>query len=778
MPLAALALLLLLIPVHGQTSVFSNPSVIPGSAADLHGPRVDSIKYPIFTSDHAALQALLAGQVNIMDYELSSPADIQTALSTNYLNVTSEAGASQEYIYFNMYSPQVPGSDINFRRAIAHLIDYNYIQTTVLSGVLGTATPNFLLPSAFGPFATTNIATYPYSLAAANASLANDPQLKWNPTATKPTASNTIACDGSPGVWQTANGSAFSPAFLSRADHPSWWQESQKIWRDAASIGLCLSLEPKVGFGSVYPIVFKTFTNDWAMYFGGVSWPVPLDAISGLYLAFTKTPGWNNPFFNAPHFYNATMEPILHDMFATTDLTKAASDSAQLDQMISQNIPYLPMWYDAWTIPSLNNYNGQYWSGYVDVPAYGTWQFATSPFTTLNVHQVDPATGNTIVGGTLGVSLHEAPDDMNWFQATSVYDLDVISQFYDSPMIAAPGNPTLTGLITWALTGPPVINSSVTMTTPHGYKIVNGMTETLNFMNNITFSDNVPMTANDLNFTLWFENLNGASYNATTGQCSAPCWQKYVAYTSGDWTGTVPDLTDSVVTSPTSMTVYMNGTGIEDIKTIVTTSIVPEHLWSQVNATAFNNDIDPTANSVNGALLITGTGPFVFSQWQRTQYVVLNRNPGYFRTDIWDWKLTTPPGSNTPLSLTLTQQGTPIPTTAKVTATVLQNDQPTSVSTTLTSAGSVWNGTLNTSSLSGGFYEIVVNGTYEDAQMQPHEALQFWGLSIGTATTTSVGPAAVTAVPSYTIAAVVVVILIVVGLVAYTARRRKPKPKS
>ena len=753
---------------------FSNPSVIPGWQADLHGPRISTLSYPIFTSDHASLSALLAGETNIMDVSPSEFSDIETALSTNYLNVTSGTGSGQEFILFNMYSNQVPGYDIHFRQAIAHLIDYDYVQTTVLNGIQGIATPNILLPSLYGNYSTNDITTYPYSLSAANASLSQDPQLKWDPTAAKPVTSNTIACDGSPGVWQWANGAAFTPIFITRSDHPTWLTESEKIWRDAASIGLCLDLEQQASYGSIYPIIYESYNNNWAMYFDGLSYGPPVDAVGPLFYAYTKNPGWSAPVLNPSHFYNGTLEPILHEMYSTNDPSVAAAYSRQALQILSQQIPTLNIWWDSVLIPSLNNYNGVYWTGYVNAPGFSTWNFATGEWTTLNVHMVDPSTGNTITGGTFAVGLHEAPDDMNPFYAESVYDFDVINQIYDSPMTTAPGNPSLSGLIPWTLTSKPSVITNVTTTTPHGYRIVNGMTITLDFMNNITFSDNVRMTADDFNFSLWYPNLNGATYNATTGQCSAPCWTKYVNNSSPTLTDSLSDLTDSVVTSPTSVTVYMNGTGIEDYRGIVTMGIFPEHLWSQVNSTAFNNDIDPTSNTVDGAGLFTGTGPFVFQNWERTQHVTLYRNPGYFRTDIQDWKLWTMTGSNLPLSVSLLQQGIPIPTTANVNAYVLQNDQQTDVSTTLTPAGTDWNGTLNTSSLSPGFYEIVVNGTYQDVNMMPHEMLQFWGLSVGSTTPTAaaVSPT-VSGVPSYVIGAVVIVIIAIIGLVIYTQRRSK-----
>ena len=123
-----IVILLSLSPLSAQRAVpFSNPSVIPGWQADLHGPRVSTLSFPIFTSDHASLSALLAGQTNIMDFPPSQFSDVETALSTNYLNVTAGTGSGEEFILFNMYSSQDPGYDIHFRQAVAHLIDYGYV---------------------------------------------------------------------------------------------------------------------------------------------------------------------------------------------------------------------------------------------------------------------------------------------------------------------------------------------------------------------------------------------------------------------------------------------------------------------------------------------------------------------------------------------------------------------------------------------------------------------------------------------------------------------------
>jgi hypothetical protein len=326
------------------------------------------------------------------------------------------------------------------------------------------------------------------------------------------------------------------------------------------------------------------------------------------------------------------------------------------------------------------------------------------------------------------------------------------------------------------LSSTPTITTGVTTTTPHGYNLVNGMTVALNFYNNITFSDNVRMTADDFNFSLWYMNLNGATLS--NGMCSGPCWMQYVGNQPGDYFGTLPDLTDSQVTSPTSMTIYLNGTGFEDYKTALVTPVLPEHLWSSVNSTALNGDIDPTTNSVNGIKLITGTGPVYFDSYVTSQYVLSQRFLGYFRTDINDWTLpSVAPGTPIPLSLAFTQQGQPIPTSAQATATLLQAGSSVG-STTLTVNGTNWVGNLATTNLAPGFYEVVGNATYTDSSGLAHEALQFWGINLtGAVQTTTTGVAAQATQNTALIAGVVIVVIIIVAAAAYFTKRKRAPAK-
>ena len=721
-------------------------------------------EYTIFSSDSASLGSVISGENQIMDYTPSVLSDTQTALATKFLNTTSEAGSSFEYITFNMYSAKDPGYYFPFRQAIAHLINYTYIQNTVLSGIQGIATPAYFLPSAFGAYSPTNYTVYTNSLALANSSLALDPEMAYSATDNKPTASNTIACDGSAGVWEYAtsvgsgkpNGTAFVPDFITRPDHATWFVFAQNLWKTAATIGLCLNLHQVTGFGAVFPIVYAGYSDNWAMYDGGSSFSGTLDPVFNSDFPFTAAGIPGGPFANTEYFNNATITQYLHNAYYTTNATYSAQQASLGIALLQQQIPDIYLWWDNWIIPSLNNFNGQYWGGYVDVPAFSTWQAAGAFYQGLSVHRVYPSTGKTIVGGTFGVAQHEAPDGFNFLNDNSVYDSEIYNMLYDSGEIFTPGNPTLGGFVPWMFTGAPSYASNVNMTTPHGYKIVNGMVVTMNFLNNITFVDNVPFTASDYNFSLWYPNLNGAVYNATTNTCSHPCWQIYANNTAARLTATQPDLVDSVVNSTYTETVYMNGTGIEDFVGATTGTVLPEHLWSHVNSTSLNtNDagLSDASGKVNGISLMAGTGPFYFGSYLRGQYSYIYRNPGYFKTDIQDWAINGT-GSQVPVSFNITQMGTPIPSNAVVKAWVASdNTAIAGTSTSLSLTGGSWTGNLPTSSLSSGFYEIIVNGTYTDSSGLNHVALQFWGLNLAAGSggvTTTVSTTSATGATSQT----------------------------
>ena len=790
----------------------SNPSVIPGSAANLNGPYVNSITYPFFATDHASVDALLAGQGNILDYPPDF-ADLQTALATQYVNVTSAFGTNFEQLMFNMYSPADPGYYLGFRQAIAQLVNYTYIQDTVLNGIQGLVSQNWFIPSAFGPYSTNDINTYTTTLSGASAALqkaASEGLAITYDASGHPSSSQTgtgfFCTSGQTGIWKFSNGTDFSPKFYTRIDHPTWLDSSNNIAKDAAEIGLCLDVIPLNHFSSVYPVVFNEYSDRWAMYFGGNSYGAPLNPVGSLYFTYTQAGIRLGPYLgDTYHFYNSTFERIADQMHATGNVTLAEADSRQLIQILSYQIPALMMWWDAFAIPSLNTHGGTYWSGYPNVPAFGTWSYGTGYFTELNMHMVNPTNGDPITGGNAVVNMHEAPDDYNILFAGSVYDFDVInSVFYDTPIVAPPGAPYISSMIPWMLTTLPTFGSNtggnqfdVNMTTPHGYKMVDGQVLHLNFMSNITWQDNVPFTAADYNFSLWYSDLNGV-------------YGPYIGNNNSNYIGELPSLLDSTVQSKTDMTIYLNSTSQTDWLYALAAPTLAEHLWSHVSSADFRNDVDPTspANAVHGTLLMTGTDGFYWAKYVTGQYVTVDRFPGYFRTNIHAWQVSPVTAGNAEaVSFAMTQQGTPIPSSATVNAYATLNGKAVAnVPLTLGSNGN-WTGSFSTTGWTGGFYEVTVNGTYTDSFGQPHTALQFYGMQVTgaappttstTSTTSSTHPTTSTTQPTtsttqpttsttapptssaspspdytyYYIAAIVVVIVIIAGVAAYT--RRKP----
>lgn len=669
---------------------------------------ISNVQFSYFPS---GVSSLIAGKANILGYP-SMYSQVEQALSYNYLNVSSYGGLQSEHlIFFNMFSSQDPGYDIHFRQAIAHIVNYSQEQQ---NGIISTSSP--LLPSAFGSFSSSSTTTYPFSLDQAFVSLAYDPYLMFNATASQPNSNTSIACNGSRGVWESVSTKTpVEPVFVVNQNNNLEAVQAAQIWMNAAKIGLCINLHLVNGIPAAFPIVFERYSNQWAMYLGEINYSAPLDPISQFVSTYTQN---QNPFFNTGHYYNSTVESLLHDEISTVSMQRAEQDSQHVVQIISQQLPTLTLWWDEYYVPILTSFSSIYWQGYSSSSLLNVKSNSSSPFV---------------------VALPSPVDTFNPFQASTMSDHDVLNTIYDSPMSGS----TIAGLVPWMLTQNPVVKGPVNVMTPHGYKIVNGMTIQMTFMDNITFSDNVRMTANDFNFSLWYSNLNGA-FQTAPGQCSLPCWMKYVNNTSVAYTGLVPNLVDSFVNSSQTLTIYVNSTSLEDYKNIVTLPVFPEHIWSQIGSIQMFN-LNPATETVNGTLLLAGTGPFVFSS-SSAGTVSEYRNPGYFRTDISAQKLSGTAGSSFPVSFNLTQQGVPvisnqgipIPTYSHVVASVFANGNYAGVSSTLVPYEQSWTGQINATTLKiGSGYEIVVNATYTDINGQSHEVLQLWGLSLSSSTTTS-----------------------------------------
>ncbi|OPY56986.1 MAG: Bacterial extracellular solute-binding proteins, family 5 Middle [Methanosaeta sp. PtaU1.Bin112] len=118
---------------------------------------------------------------------------------------------------------------------------------------------------------------------------------------------------------------------------------------------------------------------------------------------------------------------------------------------------------------------------------------------------------------------------------------------------------------------------------------------------NATWSDGKPVTAEDAAFSLEY-------------------WKKNKLYTQGNWYNSYLDHVD-IIDNYTVNVVFKEQVAAASLSTIVGTSIIPKHVWEKIEK----------PKEYDGDNGMVGCGPFIFEKYDRdAQIVYLKANPAYF----------------------------------------------------------------------------------------------------------------------------------------------------
>jgi hypothetical protein len=239
------------------------------------------------------------------------------------------------------------------------------------------------------------------------------------------------------------------------------------------------------------------------------------------------------------------------------------------------------------------------WAGYAAIPTYGPDTSSGLGYTALNVYQTCYITAkvgqNTCPnGGNFLLGLADYPTTNGGFNplsvATTVYDNDVWLNVYDTPLGTPPtGFTAPLKYMNWmtssysiktigAKKGAPFMTQSGSgwfAEQPQACttcKIVSGFAITFNFMPNIYWSDHVPFTAYDYNFSLWITGVSGAT--------TLP---DLVTDYSGSWGGPAGLMATYInPATPLSITLYVNSSSIWAIP-YSQIPLFPQHLLGAVD---------------------------------------------------------------------------------------------------------------------------------------------------------------------------------------------------
>jgi len=620
----------------------SKGTILSYKQVDTHGPRVNQIDFETIAADSALASTLGTGGIQAAEW--SFLAGSYTSLKSNAnIKESKTLGYTFDGIEFNTAQPII--SSAHFREAIAYLTDYGSIQTVSLSGIGGAAAP-YLFPCSVYPTAcVAKLPILPYNLKDAAEQLSlSGLTVMYNGAPITESGIAALSTGKLSGLSYTLNGATFSPLFYYRNDDPLRTSVATILVSAAKDIGFSINAVgisdeesdgtiygssegdviatggycvggPNAGYNECPPAKVNETSSalaadNWDMYTFG--W------VASSAFVFQGGEEWASSFDSSVDFgafINNSMDYYANQVLYAPTLAQSSAAAQKVALAFSQSIPGVISFYENYLYADY--ING--WTGFAGEPATGPNTVAGWYYTALNAH---PTSG---IGGTLDYGIHGIPaiGSLNpiygtnyvW-QADAGYDL-----IYDSPLATPPLYfTTPNAYMAWMTSGsdPDAPAGSVAcvpgqggtvpgcqiapysgLTPANGFnfqaenkqgsgvgvqsKIVNGQAITFTFDQNITFADNVPLTASDFNYSLFAFNVAispelPTAYSPLIGSLAGPL---------GLWATTINN-------NGYSITMYMNDSAVWNVLD-VDVPVLPAHVFNFLNinvADTYDSGVD------------------------------------------------------------------------------------------------------------------------------------------------------------------------------------------
>jgi len=152
----------LLLALSSASSIVYAAPVLTPAQTDTHGPRMYSLKFSVITGDTALKGALLGGSIQAAEWTfIVSSYNSMAASST--VSKGANVGYTTDGIAFNTLRPYI--NSLDFRIAMEYLTNYVFLQSLVLQGIDGSASPYMLPCTLYTGACWAGAPTYVYNLA-------------------------------------------------------------------------------------------------------------------------------------------------------------------------------------------------------------------------------------------------------------------------------------------------------------------------------------------------------------------------------------------------------------------------------------------------------------------------------------------------------------------------------------------------------------------------------------------------------------------------------------
>jgi ABC-type transport system substrate-binding protein len=287
---------------------------------------------------------------------------------------------------------------------------------------------------------------------------------------------------------------------------------------------------------------------------------------------------------NPTNFVNSTYDGWRDQLLYGTTYEDVYAASAAMQEILQYNVLRLVVYENTY----MQGYRNDQFTGHVaDLGRY-----ITGPWTMRKIQKLDGT-----FGGTVPIAISEEPDSFNIYVTNSAYSAAILSELWPQLYNFGPDlNP-------W----PDLAESMLTETHSDNSEVPAGHTRfTVDIIQNATWSDGEPVTAEDVAFSLTYA-FESAPYGNPAGT-------------------DIGDLAAAYAPTPFRAVIEFNTESYWHFSNFAYDTIVPEHIFNDDSGIGYqgwntwNPVFDPAEPNVN-------CGPFVFSDYEAGEFYELTQNP-------------------------------------------------------------------------------------------------------------------------------------------------------
>ena len=303
------------------------------------------------------------------------------------------------------------------------------------------------------------------------------------------------------------------------------------------------------------------------------------------WLAYEFWSGYaDTPFQNPTNFANSTYDSWRDQLLYGTTYEEVYEAAAEMQRILHYNVPKLIVYENTYLQACRNDE----FEGYVEDFS----RYASGLWTMRNIHRIDGTPG-----GTFSVAIAEEPDSFNFFVTNSAYSRNIIEEFWPSLYKTAPD------LTPW----PDLAQSMLTETHADNAAVPVGHARyTIDIIQNATWSDGVPLTAEDVAFSFTYM-IESASYGNPYG-------------------ADLSDLVAAYAPTPYRVVLEFGTESYWQFSNFAYDYIIPEHIFNDEDGIGYENwnlwnpVFDPAEPHVT-------CGPFILTDYEAGEFYELTRNP-------------------------------------------------------------------------------------------------------------------------------------------------------